>query len=161
MEKSSKIAELFDILRNSNGPSEIMDATEALRMLGEQVLLPSVSLLLDRRERPVLRCRIAEVLVRLQDQRAVDPLIHTLGDPDVQVRKAAVSALGRMCASEALPEIERLAASDKGSYWIDPKTEARVDKAAHQAIKRIKSGNPNVFLSAQEIRSLGLSKAEF
>lgn len=53
-------------------------------------------------EDPSRRWKAAEVLVRLGDDRAVDPLIAALSDEDWRVRQKAAWALGMIGDSRAL-----------------------------------------------------------
>lgn len=63
---------------------------------------------LTRSEAPY-RWGAAEALGRMGDQRAVDPLIPLLGDPDWRVRLKAAWSLGQIGDPAALPSLMRLA----------------------------------------------------
>ncbi len=54
------------------------------------------------------RWKAAEILGRLKDPRAVDPLIETLWDDDSRVRLKAAWALGRIGDRRAIPPLRRL-----------------------------------------------------
>jgi HEAT repeat protein len=54
------------------------------------------------------RWKAAEILGRMKDPTAVDPLIETLWDDDSRVRLKAVWALGRIGDRRAIPQLRRL-----------------------------------------------------
>ena len=54
------------------------------------------------------RWKAAEILGRLKDPTAVDPLIETLWDDDSRVRLKAAWALGRIGDRRAIPPLRRL-----------------------------------------------------
>jgi HEAT repeat protein len=54
------------------------------------------------------RWKAAEILGRLRDPTAVDPLIETLWDDDSRVRLKAAWALGRIGDQRAVPPLRRL-----------------------------------------------------
>ncbi|HEY5864899.1 MAG TPA: HEAT repeat domain-containing protein [Candidatus Tectomicrobia bacterium] len=58
----------------------------------------------------------AEALGRMQDARAVAPLLDSLADPDVEIRACAAEALGRM---GELSAVEKLLASMQGVHLQD------------------------------------------
>ncbi len=61
---------------------------------------------------------------------AVPPLMSALGDRDARVRYGAAVVLGKICDYRAIPELERIATSDK---------ETLVRRTAADALKKIKA----------------------
>ena len=72
-----------------------------------------VNILGDLHQSPQARAMVAEPLALLGDNRAVLPLIAALRDSAVEVRFWAAFALGELKDPQALPELERLAATDE------------------------------------------------
>jgi len=109
-------------------------AAYALGLLGDnQVVEPLVSTLSDQSQEPRVRGMAAEALSDIRDSRAVTPLIAALTDTSVEVRFWAVFALGALGDPQALPELERLAATDETilpGWWA-------VSREATEAIQRI------------------------
>lgn len=70
------------------------NATAALADIGAPALGPLLRLLDDRDEHPNVRTGVVHVLARMGDAGAPH-LVTALGDPDPQVRDAAVAALAR------------------------------------------------------------------
>jgi len=58
-------------------------------------------------EEPHMRWKAAEALGRLEDQRAVVPLIHALDDSDWRVRQKAAWALGNIGDPQAIPALKK------------------------------------------------------
>lgn len=58
-------------------------------------------------EDPSSRWKAAELLARLEDDRAVEPLIRALSDEDWRVRRKAAWALGRLGDPRALAPLRR------------------------------------------------------
>lgn len=109
-------------------------AAYALGLLGDnQAVEPLVSVLSDRSQEPRVRGMAAEALSDIKDSRAVSPLIAALTDVSVEVRFWATFALGELGDPQALPELERLAATDE---TIMPGWRS-VSREATEAIQRI------------------------
>lgn len=114
-------------------------AIYALNLLGdERAVEPLIALLTDRKEDEKVRGMAAEALAHQMDRRAISPLIDALRDASVEVRFWAAFALGELGDPQALPELERLAATDEAvlpGWWS-------VSKEAASAIQRIKDDRP-------------------
>ncbi len=109
-------------------------AAYALGLLGDdKAVEPLVSILSDRTQEPRVRGMAAEALSDINDSRAITPLIAALTDVSVEVRFWAAFALGKLGNRQALPELERLAATDETilpGWWA-------VSREATEAIQRI------------------------
>jgi len=81
----------------------------------------------------VRRCA-AELLGRIQDEKALEPLLRTLEDEDSWVRKGAVEALGNLGNEKAIPYLERL----KGDSSRICYGSGTVGEAALEAIETIR-----------------------
>jgi HEAT repeat protein len=77
---------------------KVYGAMLALQEIGERAVLPLIGVLRDWEKNPVLRSRAAETLAMMKDERAVEPLIATLGDSEVRVRWTALKALAELGA---------------------------------------------------------------
>jgi len=69
-----------------------------------------------------------DLLEKIGDERAVEPLIAALHHPDIRVRLSAAHGLGKIGDGRALPELERVARED----WGD------IASVARQAIEQIR-----------------------
>ena len=69
---------------------------------------------------------------------AVDALITALQDPDANVRANAARILGQISDARALPALERVAQSDRGTARVTGSL-INVAEAARQAVEKIKS----------------------
>src|SRR6266508_4060951 len=86
----SKVDHLIASLKDTD--SSVSDsASDDLGKLGELAVLPLIKAL--NAENQVVRWRAAEALGRIQDIRAVEPLIDALNDNDNCVRSWSASAL--------------------------------------------------------------------
>ena len=119
---------------------KIYSAMLALQEIGDRAVLPLIEVLLDRDRRPALRCRATGTLAMLKDGRAVEPLITTLSDSDVEVRWTALKALVKLGERRAVPELERMAASDEGGFSITPELHIVMRDEARKAIEQIEAG---------------------
>lgn len=111
-------------------------AAYGLGLLGDNhAVEPLVNKLADQNEDPQVRGQAAEALSDIRDNRAVTPLIAALRDTSVEVRFWAVFALGQLGDRQALPELERLAATDEAilSGW------GALNKEAADAIESIQA----------------------
>ncbi len=109
-------------------------AAYALGLIGDtRAMTPLIQILSDRSEAPAVRGFAAEALADLEEPAAVKPLVDALSDASQEVRFWATFALGEISTVEALPELERVAASDEG---ILPGYGLVRDKAK-EAIERI------------------------
>jgi HEAT repeat protein len=79
----------------SDDYEDAADAMDGLASRGAKVV-PHLLTALDAQRDARLRWRAAEVLGRIGDRRAVEPLIALLKDEDAGVREAAAMALGRI-----------------------------------------------------------------
>jgi len=90
------------------------------------------------------KTRLAAVvsLARLQDRRAMKPLVAALGDPSSKIRAVAAVALGRLGHKAALPSLKNLANDDSDST---------VRARAHDAALAVARSNrlPNPFADAE------------
>lgn len=114
-------------------------AAYALGLLGDEYAVqPLVSTLSNQHQDPRVRGMAAEALSDLKDRRAVTPLIVALKDLSVEVRFWSVFALGELGDPQALPELERLAATDEAIMpgWC------AVSAEAVKAIRRIQEREP-------------------
>jgi hypothetical protein len=76
------------------------------------------------------KTRLAAVaaLGKLDDRRAMKPLVNALGDPNAQIRAVAASALGKLGHKAALPALKAIAIDD---------TDAEVRKRSKEAASAI------------------------
>jgi HEAT repeat protein len=119
---------------------KIYSAMLALQEIGERAVPPLVEVLLDRGKPPALRSRAAGTLAMLKDERAVEPLVNTLGDSDVEVRWTALKALVKLGERRAVPALERMAVSDEGRFSITPELHIVMKEEARKAIEQIETG---------------------
>jgi HEAT repeat protein len=91
-----------------------VSAAYALGLLGDpQAIEPLIQKLDDQTEDARVRGTAAEALGDLRDPAGVMPLIAALNDPSAEVRFWAAFAVGQLGDPRALPQLERLAASDQ------------------------------------------------
>ncbi len=102
-------------------------AEEALEML--------LNALSDEREDVEIKENAAEALGVIGDKRAVNQLIMALKDSNPGVRFSASYALGQVADPRALPELERLAATDDAVIA----NMGAVKEEAAKAVQNIKS----------------------
>lgn len=132
---SAEIQALIEQLKSSD---EVLQQEGATRLaeLGQDAK-PPVPWLIEclRSERLPLREAAAIALGRAGDQRAVEPLMKLLDDPDDDVRAAAATGLGTMGAPLATPAISKLTALFAEELQTFPKS----TDAAAAALARIGS----------------------
>lgn len=85
-------------------------------------------------DNPSLRWGAAHSLGRMNDSRAIEPLIALLNDPDWRVRFKAVWALGRLGDLRVLPFLSRLA-RDKSETVRDSVAQAKDDILRRESMK--------------------------
>jgi HEAT repeat protein len=96
---------------------------------------PLLKTLTQRSEDERVRSQAAESLGFLKDKRAAGPLIVALKDPSTEVRFWSAFALGQLGDRRALPQLKRLATTDKtilDGWW-------EVSKEASDAIACIRA----------------------
>jgi HEAT repeat protein len=126
---------LIDVVNNRQEPASVRDvAAEALAYLPDvRVIAPMIEALQDSEE--VVRISAAYTLGSLAGaydhgtlrgadvaaalQLALLPLITALRDPSEKVRYWAVSALRDMHDPRSLPELQRVADTDQGTWYGD------------------------------------------
>ena len=94
-------------------------AVAVLRMLGSKAVGPLIAALSDAS--PGIKAGAADALGYLNDERVVEPLMTILRDPQTnpQLRKTAVTALGRFKPASAIPAlIAMLLDGDQKIRWI-------------------------------------------
>lgn len=108
---------------------------------GRREIEPLLQVVQNKDEHPRVRAQAAESLQCSCEPRAVGILIEALRDPSAEVRFWAAFALGELGgpgtpgASEAVPELERLAATDREAvpgWWS-------VSKEAADALDRLRT----------------------
>jgi HEAT repeat protein len=117
--------------------SDVYAATMALREAGAEAVAPLIEVLLNDKEKPIVRCRAADALAIINDHRAVEPLIRTLSDNDVHLRWSVIGALGKIGDTRSLPYLEHIAANDNGEFSPMPNWTLTVKKAAEDAMKKL------------------------
>ncbi|HZV79194.1 MAG TPA: M1 family aminopeptidase [Candidatus Binatus sp.] len=144
----TKSSRAFDLLRKSLQKDSFNDVVRAgamagLGWLGDERAIP---ILLEwtayGRTTPARRAAV-QALARVGERRnnVIDALVGLLNDPLLRVRVAAVDALGKMNAIDALPELDRLANLD---------VEGRLRVMAMEAAQKIRAGKE----PADELRRL-------
>jgi hypothetical protein len=78
-------------------------------------VLKIVCAVLETDKDPLVRAAAAEALGKIGDPRAIPPLIKALDDERYMVRWDAVKALGELKAGPAIPNLERVAKTDRQS----------------------------------------------
>lgn len=108
---------------------------------GQREVGPLLQVVQNKDEAPRVRAQAAESLQCSREPRAVGPLIEALRDSSAEVRFWAAFALGELGglgtpgASEAIPELERLVATDREvvpGWWS-------VSKEAADALDRLRT----------------------
>ena len=130
------IEPLINILEGDLDTEVRIAGSYALGLIGDsRGIEPMIKILRDQSQPPKLRGMVAEALSNIGDRRAVDPLILSLSDESVEVRFWASFALGELGDSKALPELERLAATDEMELagW------GTISREATEAIQQIKN----------------------
>jgi HEAT repeat protein len=126
---------LLGVLQKDPDPQVRAMAAYGLGSLGNrkgvEVLLGIIE---NRVEPPVVRSHAIEALAYLRDRRAVVSLLRTLSDSSSEVRFWSAFALGEIAGPNAIPALERVAASDRGIL----RRFGSVRKEAAAAITRIR-----------------------
>lgn len=105
---------LIDVLQKDENIEVRIAAAYGLGCIGDRrAVEPMLDILSDRNLASKLRGMVAEALFNIGDRRAVSPLILSLSDESVELRFWASFALGELGDSQAIPELERLAATDE------------------------------------------------
>lgn len=86
-----------------------------------------------------VKTRLAAVvaLAKLEDKRALKPLVGALSDPNPQIRAVAATGLGRLGHKAALPQLKNVASDD-----LDATVRARAKDAAIAVAKANKLPDP-------------------
>jgi HEAT repeat protein len=104
-------------------------------LISQDTVEPLLLTLKNQSEEPGVRGHAAEGLAHKRNARIVPALIDALRDNSAEVRFWAAFALGQQGDPEALPELEKLVATDKAvvpGWWA-------VNKEAADAVKIIQS----------------------
>jgi HEAT repeat protein len=104
-------------------------------MANQRSIRPLTQLLVDSEEELGLRATVAKALADVGDNSAEDAMIAALRDPAVPVRYWAVYALAQWGTSNALPQLEYLAANDQSLL----EGEGPISRAATAAIRLIRA----------------------
>jgi hypothetical protein len=93
-------------------------------------------------------------LITRKARSAVPRLVRLLNDPNLTIRQEAASALGRlgMAASETIPELEALLRERRFQRSPDGSIDYRVQKAAEDALKKIRGDRYTFLEDWREIR---------
>jgi HEAT repeat protein len=94
------------VKEDESSAPELMQESSESETRQEGRLAHFIQMLSDEEEGN--RWKAAEILGRLRDPTAVDPLIETLWDDDSRVRLKAAWALGRIGDRRAIPPLRRL-----------------------------------------------------
>jgi HEAT repeat protein len=136
---AAAVQPLESLLGDSNVEVRV-SAAYALGLLGDKHAVEQlIKKLADESEDPRVRGTIAEALADLRDQAAVVPLIGALKDQSVEVRFWAAFALGQLGDPRAVPELERLAASDQAALPGYGAVSAEATEAIQNIQARIKN----------------------
>lgn len=131
-------------------------AVAVLRMLGNKAVGPLVAALRD--EAAGMQTGAATALGHLNDDRAVEPLLAILRDPQTnpQVRKTAITAIGRFKPPSAIPSlIAMLQDNDQKTRWIARDTFREMGEVGLSAlIDALQS--PTLALRKGAVETLGL-----
>jgi len=123
--------------------SSVRKATAyALRWLGNaSAVNPLLHVLQNRSEDAAVRGEAAESLGELGARQALPSLIAALQDPSAEVRLWSAFALGTLGDARALPELERIAATDGAvvPHLAHLSSRGVVKKEASEAIGRIRA----------------------
>lgn len=155
-----EIAALINTLKNKDENIRTL-AVDALGRIG----VPAVDALCEVLRDPSMEVRLnaAEILGRIGNERAVQPLISTLKDTDEEVRAAAARSLGEIGEFSAfVPLIQTLTDSDPVVRQNAESALAAFGEPATEPIKKLtKHGNPVIRGSAaailQKIGSAGIA----
>lgn len=136
------VAPLIDILQADTKARVRQVAAHALRWFGDTAAIdPLVRALQDRDEDVAVRGEAAESLGEVGARQALPPLLAALADPSDEIRLWSAFALGVLGDVRALPELERVAATDQGAVptlaFLPSKGVVRDE--AREAIARIRT----------------------
>lgn len=124
---------ILPTLSSGQYPHNRAAAAYTLGMLGNRQAVPGLIDAANSSDSDEVRSHAAEALGHLGDNRAVDALINQLeNDPSDEVRFWSAFALGEIGDAKALPQLEKLASTDKDLPNI-----GRVIGEARNAINRI------------------------
>lgn len=130
------VPSLLDRLLNDKSSSVRSASAYSLGLLGENETIPHLLRVLENpEESPEVRGSVADALsCQFGNDKVINALINTLKDDSIEVRFWSAFTLGQIGNENALPELERLAATDSQvlERWGSIKDEA------NQAIKYIK-----------------------
>ena len=114
---------------NESGVPDLMEESSESETRREARLAYFIQMLSDEEEGN--RWKAAEILGRLRDPTAVDPLIETLWDDDSRVRLKAAWALGRIGDQRAIAPLHHL-------YRMENEWGQEIIAEALEAINRLK-----------------------
>ena len=132
----SFIEDQINLLR-VHSPDDIYAAMHRLQGVGETAVEPLIHALINENEPMIFRARVADTLAMIDNPRAIDPLIQTLNESNVQLRWHAVQALAKVGNARAVAPLERLVANETESFSITPTLEVNVKNAAQTAVHEI------------------------
>jgi HEAT repeat protein len=127
------VQHLIQILSEGKDPHNRAASAYVLGILGDKQALDSLIYALSNSDIPEVRSHAAEALGHMADSRAIHTLILSLKDNSAEVRFWSTFALGEIGNSVAIPELKKLAATDKACL---PDL-GLVSKEAENAIERI------------------------
>ena len=123
-----EVAELDRVLLKDKEEKVRKSASVSLKSFGGAYSAPAVVPYLNAAD-PVTRQSAAELLGKLKDKQAVDPLIKIMkADSEWEVRAAAATALGDIGDRKALFDLIKMNQDDK----------EEVQNAANEALKKLK-----------------------
>jgi HEAT repeat protein len=139
----NEIERAIQSLREAHWPDQIGDAMQSLVDLNDtcvDVVPALIAVSQDASEEEGARFQSVNTLGEIGDGRAVLPLIRLLGDCSTCLRSIAVAALAQLGDARAIPELERLARTDKGYIQASLYTRFYVRKDAAKAVALLKGG---------------------
>jgi hypothetical protein len=123
--------ELIKII-SSESPRPRNYTIEALKKLGEWAVDCLIEVLSYQEPKPGGAFWAAAALGKLNDKRAVEPLIILLKDKRADLRTVAVEALGELGDKQALPALQQLLETDSEKDWFGNPISRYVDNAIKQ-----------------------------
>jgi HEAT repeat protein len=132
------LEQCLDMFRTGPTPDDMYAAICNLKKIGQPAINPLLAILSDVTEHPGCRVRAADALVMIGSVEAVPALITALTAPNIQLRFAVATNLGKLKDTRAIPELQRVARENDGEFPMPPFT-FRVRDAAAKAIKAIKN----------------------
>jgi HEAT repeat protein len=113
LDAQKAVLPLIESLQNDSDTTVREVAANSLGSLRNPLATPIlIKIMQDPTETPGLRGHAAEALGGIRGEEVITPLITALQDEVVDVRFWAAFALGQLGDPQALPELERLAATD-------------------------------------------------